>query len=119
MRVIIKSLIVLGSIAAAITGTTVAVKKNKKAGAAYDKHMPVVVKNNLKKVETVTIKHSKTVAEKSKSAWKTVITKVSKLSTMNIVPVAVSFKTPADVKTSFVAKRTAKRGVAAVLNNKK
>ena len=67
MRNIIKAVIVLGSIATAITGTTVAVKKNKKAAAWYEKFMPAFVKTSAKTVETKSVfvyKQTKTQAIK-------------------------------------------------------
>ena len=52
MRALFQAFIAVGSVAAAITGTTVAVKKNETCGKAYEQHAPKLLKKSCTFVET-------------------------------------------------------------------
>ncbi len=55
MRALIRAFIVVGSVAAAITGTIVAVKKNTACGRLYNRIMPESAKTYFKWAETKSV----------------------------------------------------------------
>jgi hypothetical protein len=65
-----KLIIGVGTLAAAITGTTIAVKKNEALGKAWDKQMPDLFKKSCKATETKTVAASKATGNMFRNLWK-------------------------------------------------
>jgi hypothetical protein len=102
MRAVFRAFIVIGSVAAAITGTIVAAKKNTVCGRFYDHIMPESVKTFFKWAETTSISGYKKTVDST-------IEKVRRMHAVKDISNSDDIKGPAQRENSLFDWATAKK----------
>jgi hypothetical protein len=102
MRALFRVFIAVGSVAAAITGTIVAVKKNTACGRLYDQIMPESVKTSFKWAETKSVSGYKKTVDST-------IEKVRRMHAVKDVSKSDDAKGPAQRENSLFDWATAKK----------